>query len=80
MDELEKYFGKLFLLCLHMKLNIPEITLNLFLTECSSIHSKSNYEIKQYSVKDFYCADGFPKDGKSCVVIMPAPYRDSYVY
>jgi len=36
--------------------------------------------IKEYIGKDFYCVDGFPKDGLDCVVVIPAPMREQYLY
>lgn len=29
-----------------------------------------------YKAKEFYCADGFPKEGDKCFIVIPSPYRD----
>jgi len=28
-----------------------------------------------YNKNDYYCIDGFPKEGNPCVVVLPPPYR-----
>ena len=33
-----------------------------------------------YNKNDYYCIDGFPKEGFPCVVVLPPPYRSGYVY
>ena len=36
--------------------------------------------MKEFNSKEFYCIDGFPKDGLQCVVVLPTPMRGQYVY
>lgn len=38
------------------------------------------HEVKEYSHKEYYCVDGFPKEGLPCVIVVPAPYRLNHVY
>ena len=33
-----------------------------------------------YNKNDYYCIDGFPREGNPCVVVLPPPYRSGYVY
>ena len=33
-----------------------------------------------FNKNDYYCIDGFPKEGYPCVVVLPPPYRQGYVY
>ena len=33
-----------------------------------------------YNKNDYYCIDGFPQEGFPCVVVLPPPYRQGYVY
>ena len=33
-----------------------------------------------YYKNDYYCIDGFPQEGFPCVVVLPPPYRQGYVY
>ena len=38
------------------------------------------YEFWMYNKNDYYCVDGFPSEGDPCVVVLPPPYRQGYVY
>jgi hypothetical protein len=38
------------------------------------------YDFWMYNKNDYYCIDGFPQDGLPCVVVLPPPYRQGYVY
>jgi hypothetical protein len=38
------------------------------------------FEFWMYNKNDYYCIDGFPKEGYPCVVVLPPPYRAGYVY
>jgi hypothetical protein len=38
------------------------------------------FEFWMYNKNDYYCIDGFPKEGYPCVVVLPPPYRSGYVY
>lgn len=33
-----------------------------------------------YNKSDHYCIDGFPTEGNPCVVVLPPPFREGYVY
>jgi len=33
-----------------------------------------------FNKQDYYCIDGFPKEGLPCVVVMPPPFRQGFVY
>jgi len=33
-----------------------------------------------FNKNDYYCIDGFPKEGYPCIVVLPPPYRSGYVY
>jgi hypothetical protein len=59
-----------------MKLNVPEISLELPFSNSKLLHSREYFPIKEFSSKEFYCLDGFPKDGNSCIVVIKAPTRD----
>ena len=39
-----------------------------------------SYEFWMYNKTDYYCIDGFPREGNPCVVVLPPPYRQGYVY
>jgi hypothetical protein len=38
------------------------------------------YDFWMYNKNDYYCIDGFPQEGHPCVVVLPPPYRQGYVY
>lgn len=38
------------------------------------------FEYWMYNKNDYYCIDGFPQEGFPCVVVLPPPYRQGYVY
>jgi hypothetical protein len=59
-----------------MKLNDPEIYIELPLTKVKSLEKRELYEIKEYTSKDYYCVDGFPKEGHTCVIVLNAPMRE----
>jgi len=41
---------------------------------------EEKFEYWMYNKSDYYCIDGFPKEGLPCVVVLPPPYRQGYVY
>lgn len=53
-----------------MKLNKPEITLNLQLADQKKALTKESFQIESYSAKDHYCVDGFPKEKATCIIIL----------
>ena len=40
----------------------------------------SKFEFWMFNKNDYYCIDGFPKEGYPSVVVLPPPYRAGYVY
>lgn len=64
-------------LTLHMVLNDPPILLNLepWQTKQHKTSLIERLEFWMYSKSDYYCIDGFIKEGKPCVVVLPPPYR-----
>jgi hypothetical protein len=38
------------------------------------------FEFWMFNKNDYYCIDGFPKEGFPSVVVLPPPYRQGYVY
>ena len=80
--DMENYFTKLYNICLHMKLNDPEINVVMSLGKEQSYNSKIKEKLEKatYKTKDYYCVDGFPKEGQECVVIIGSPTRDQYIY
>jgi len=33
------------------------------------------FEFWMFNKNDYYCIDGFPKEGLPCVIVMPPPFR-----
>lgn len=62
---------------LHMVLSDPPIELQLSATVCQPPHLDEThlFEFWMYNKNDYYCIDGFPKEGMPCVVVIPPPYR-----
>ena len=67
---------------LHMVLNDPPIQLSM--QSCADRVAKAEltekYDFWMFNKNDYYCIDGFPKEGYPCVVVLPPPYRQGYVY
>lgn len=67
---------------LHMVLNEPPIELSML--SCKQRDEKAElvqkYEFWMFNKNDYYCIDGFPREGYPCVVVLPPPYRQGYVY
>ena len=67
---------------LHMVLNDPPIELSML--SCAERQTKEDllerYEFWMFNKNDYYCIDGFPREGYPCVVVLPPPYRQGYVY
>jgi len=67
---------------LHMVLNEPPIELSM-LTKVDrekKIDLTEKFEFWMFNKNDYYCIDGFPREGYPCVVVLPPPYRQGYVY
>jgi hypothetical protein len=65
-----------------MVLNDPPISLNVekWENKASRQSQIEKFEFGMYNKNDFYCIDGFPKEGYPCVVVLPPPFRAGYVY
>ena len=62
---------------LHMVLNDPPIELSMLCNEERDKKTElvEKYEFWMFNKNDYYCIDGFPREGYPCVVILPPPYR-----
>ena len=71
---------------LHMVLNEPPIEMSMqpVAQRLAVGQNKSAFlecfEFWLYNKTDYYCIDGFPREGNPCVVVLPPPYRQGYVY
>ena len=68
---------------LHMVLNDPPIEMHLMPVNQRLGENKGfldKFEFWMYNKTDYYCIDGFPKEGNPCVVVLPPPFRQGYVY
>lgn len=63
-----------------MVLSDPPIEMQLQAVPSSSPEDFTAFEFWMYNKNDYYCIDGFPKEGLPCVVVMPPPYRQGFVY
>jgi hypothetical protein len=81
-NDFKRFFRAIYKLSLHMVLNDPPILLGM--EPWSSRRNKTDllekYDFWMYNKSDYYCIDGFPQDGFPCVVVLPPPYRQGYVY
>jgi len=62
-----------------MVLSDPPIEMSL----SASVEPKDlleRFEFWMFNKHEYYCIDGFPKEGLPCVVVMPPPYRQGFVY
>lgn len=76
------FFKAVMKLNLHMFLNDPPISV-----AAMSIKERKQkegilekFDFWMYSKNDYYCIDGFPKEGNPCAIVLPPPYRSGYVY
>jgi hypothetical protein len=67
---------------LHMVLNDPPIELSMLtkIDREKKIDLTDKFEFWMFNKNDYYCIDGFPREGYPCVVVLPPPYRQGYVY
>lgn len=67
---------------LHMVLNDPPIELSML--SIAERQAKpdliTKFDFWMFNKNDYYCMDGFPREGYPCVVVLPPPYRQGYVY
>eukprot|EP00347_Sterkiella_histriomuscorum_P023932 403332886 len=80
--DFKRFVRAVMKLSLHMVLNDPPIMLNM---ECWDTRQHKTvlvekFEFWMYNKNDYYCIDGFPKEGNPCIVVLPPPYRQGYVY
>jgi hypothetical protein len=58
-----------------MVLSEPPIELQLQATIDQQGDETELFEYWMFNKNDYYCIDGFPKEGMPCVVVIPPPYR-----
>jgi hypothetical protein len=72
-----KFVQAIIRLQLHMVLSDPPIELSM--VGCRERSEKQEitekFEFWMFNKNDYYCIDGFPKEGYPCVVVLPPPYR-----
>jgi hypothetical protein len=80
-SDFKRFFRAILKLSLHMVLNDPPIQLSM---ECWERRKEKadteKFDFWMYNKNDYYCIDGFPQEGYPCVVVLPPPYRQGYVY
>jgi hypothetical protein len=59
---------------------IEMISLPISKATCTKTSDQDKYDYWMFNKLDYYCIDGFPKEGAPCVVVLPPPYRQGYVY
>lgn len=77
-DDFINFVRQVINLQLHMVLSDPPIEMvNLPISKATdqSIKDFEKYDYWMYNKAEYYCIDGFPKDGSPCVVVLPPPYR-----
>jgi len=65
-----------------MVLNDPPILMSLApwsIRRTKSVQEE-RFDYWMYNKNDYYCIDGFPQDGDPCVVVLPPPFRQGFVY
>jgi len=80
--DFSRFVRAAFKLNLHMFLNDPPISMGVQ-PHSQRVEKQSlieQFEFWMYNKNDYYCIDGFPKEGNPCVVVLPPPYRAGYVY
>jgi hypothetical protein len=80
--DFKKFFRAVMRLSLHMFLNDPPIQVaTQTIVERNKQASKlDKFDFWMYSKNDYYCIDGFPKEGNPCAIVLPPPYRQGYIY
>ena len=69
-EEFRTFVEGLFKIVLHVELSDPPLT----------IAFEEDFDFRIFRKSDFYCIDGFPKEGLPCVVVFPTPMRDKWIY
>ena len=73
--EFRRYVEMQHKLCLHMALNEPRIQTNIQIEE-----ENVALQYRRYDKSKHYCIDGFPKEHLPCVIVLPPPKRNQYIY
>ena len=81
-NDFKRFFRAIFKLTLHMVLNDPPIQLSMdsWTVRKQKTCLIDKFDFWMYNKNDYYCIDGFPQEGFPCVVVLPPPYRQGYVY
>lgn len=81
-NDFKRFIRAVLKLSLHMILNDPPILLAMdtFVDKQKKESLVEKFEFWMYNKNDYYCIDGFPKEGYPCVVVLPPPFRAGYVY
>ena len=81
-DDFLNFVRAVVKLQLHMVLSDPPLEMQL-LTVAAALNCEPDlqkYEYWMFNKSDYYCIDGFPKEGNPCLVILPPPFRSGFVY
>lgn len=80
--DFKKFYQAVLRLCLHMNLNDPPIKIfSLSIEERKQKESHlEKFDLWMFTKNDYYCIDGFPKEGNPCAIVLPPPFRAGYVY
>ena len=83
-EDMYNYFQKLYTMSLHMKLSDPNILLSLPYIEIADsnilIDFYKDLVLRPFKTKEHYCADGFPKEGNECFVVISSPMKENHIY
>ena len=81
-DDFVRFTRAVVKLQLHMVLSEPPIEMQLLSVDqmLKDGPDEDKFEYWMYNKSDYYCIDGFPKEGLPCVVVLPPPFRQGYVY
>jgi len=81
-QDFKKFFRAVMRLCLHMSLNDPPIKVQQLSIQDRNAKSEliHKFDFWMYNKNDYYCIDGFPKEGNPCAIVLQPPYRAGYVY
>lgn len=81
-EDFVRFVQAIIKLQLHMVLSDPPIELSMMSSRERQEKEElvEKFEFWMFNKNDYYCIDGFPKEGYPCVVVLPPPYRQGYVY
>ncbi len=71
--DFKRFVRAILKLSLHMVLNDPPIQMSMEGWEARTTKESltDKYEFWMFNKNDYYCIDGFPKEGYPCVVVLP---------